>query len=91
MRAGTMAAADGPTVRAAALGWIDRAERGEIRNRSGDIFKPSVLRGYRRDIERRLLPELGASLLAEVRLGDLQRLVDRWGIEGMSRPACATR
>ena len=84
MRAGTMAAADGPTVRAAALGWIDRAERGEIRNRSGDIFKPSVLRGYRRDIERRLLPELGASLLAEVRLGDLQRLVDRWGIEGMS-------
>ena len=30
-------------------------------NRSGDIFKPSALRGYRRDIERRLLPELGPS------------------------------
>jgi integrase len=75
---------DAPTVRAAGLAWMERAESGELVNRSGDPFKPSALRGYRRDLERKLIPMIGESKLANVKLGDLQRLVERWRAEGMS-------
>jgi integrase len=75
---------DAPTVRAAGLAWIDRAEAGELVNRSGDPYKPSALRGYRRDLERRIIPMIGESKLANVKLGDLQRVVERWRAEGMS-------
>jgi integrase len=82
--AGAILAADGPTVRDAGLAWMDRAEAGEIVNRSGDPYKPSALRGYRRDLEQRIIPALGPSKLADVKLGDLQRLAERWRMEGMS-------
>ena len=38
-----LAAADG---RRAAAGWLEGARAGRIRNRSGDVYKPSALRGY---------------------------------------------
>jgi hypothetical protein len=39
------------TVADEARAWIGRADRGEIRTRSGKPYKPAVLRLYRRDVE----------------------------------------
>jgi hypothetical protein len=64
--------------------WVALAEAGKLRNRSGDPYKPSALRGYRRDLEKRIIPALGPVALAAITAGDLQRLVDRWELEGMS-------
>jgi integrase len=83
-QAGILAAKDGLTVREAALAWIDLADAGQARNRSGDPFKPSVLRDYRSMLERRIIPALGASRLHEVTSADIQRLADRLTLEGLS-------
>lgn len=69
------------TLRDAAESWIEAAEAGEIRNRSGHPYKPSTLRGYRRALEDRVLPELGAEKLSAITTTDLQAYVDRWQAE----------
>jgi integrase len=65
------------TLRAAAEAWLKGADAGQIRTRSGDVYKPSVLRGYRSSLERRILDDLGALKLSEVRRNDVQDLADR--------------
>ena len=60
------------------------AERGAIRNRSGDRYKPSALRGYEQALRLRLLPPLGAHKLSDIGRADLQRLVARWQEAGLS-------
>lgn len=72
------------TLAEAARAWMEGAERGDIRNRSGHRYKPATLRGYRQALEERVLPELGASKLSAVTTADLQALVDRWQGEGHS-------
>ena len=62
--------------------WLEGANRGEIRNRSGRRYKPSVLRGYRQALEDRLLPEIGSQKVSAITTLDLQALVDRWQAEG---------
>jgi integrase len=73
------------TLRKAAEQWLEEAEAGRRLTRSGTPYKPSCLRGYRLDLERTVLPELGAHPLSAIRRGDLQRLVDRLVGEGRSR------
>jgi integrase len=87
---GVVAAADGLllvspslTVREVAEGLIDGMERGNVRNRSGGIYKPSVVRGYDSCLRLRLLPALGARKLGEVSRRDVQRLADEWLGDGM--------
>ena len=58
-------------------------ERGSVRTRSGDIYKPSVVRGYATSLRLRLLPALGARKLGDISRRDVQRLVDGWLEEGM--------
>lgn len=79
---GRLRAPKGKALREASLAWLEGAERGEIRNRSGSPFKPSTLRGYRLALHERILPEIGARKLAAITTADLQALVDRWQEEG---------
>jgi integrase len=56
--------------------WLAAATEGGIRNRSGDRYKPSTLRGYEQALREYVYPALGAAKLQDVRAGDVQRLVD---------------
>jgi integrase len=83
IRSGTMRAGGGTTLRAAAEEWMELARSGVARNRSGDTYKPSTLRGYERELRDRILPDLGAWRLSDIRRGDIQRLVERLQAKGL--------
>jgi integrase len=70
-------------LREAAETWLAGAEKGTIRTRSGDVYKPSALRGYRAALENRILVELGGHKLADIRRVDVQDFVDRLSAEGL--------
>ena len=72
-----MKAPSAVTLRQAADAWLDGAKAGTIRARSGDVYKPSALRGYEQALRDRILPELGGAKLSDVRRVDLQDLADR--------------
>jgi integrase len=77
-----MRAAPSPTLREAAAAWLAGAPDGEVRNPSGDVFKPSVLRGYAAALDARILPALGGRKIIDVSRNDLQDLADRMLAEG---------
>ncbi len=79
---GRMRAATSTTLREAAGAWLEGARAGAIRNRSGDLYKPSAIRGYDRALRLRVLDELGAKRLSDIHRGDLQRFVERLIGEG---------
>jgi hypothetical protein len=39
--------------------WLAGAADGSIRDRSGDVYKPSFVRGYEQALRLRVLPVLG--------------------------------
>jgi integrase len=84
VRKGVLQAPTRVTLREAADALIDGMSAGRIRVRSGKPYKPSVVRGYRADLDRYVLPELGAVRLADLRRRDLQRLVDELVSAGYS-------
>jgi integrase len=86
---GALRAPTETTLRQAAEAWLEGAESGEIRNRSGEPYKPATLRGYRQTLEDRILRELGSERLSAITTSDLQLLVDRWGAE--RQPASTIR
>ncbi len=57
--------------------WLGMANAGTARNRSGEVFKPKVLRDYESALARHVLPSLGAARLDQLRRGDVQHLADR--------------
>jgi integrase len=69
-------------VREAVELWLRGAETGDIRNRSGQAYKPSTLRGYRQALGERVLPAIGAKKLGAVVTAELQSLIDEWQAEG---------
>ena len=77
LRHGTLRAAGSVTLRQAAEEWLAAAEAGLVRNRSGDPYKPSALRGYEQALRLRIVPALGAAKLSDIRRSDVQRLVNR--------------
>jgi integrase len=89
MRAGTLTADRGPTLKEAADNWLEAAEAGIVRNRSGEPYKPSAIRGYRENLDKRVLPEFGHERLREITLPRLQRFVDRLAADGLA-PATIT-
>lgn len=89
LRVGTLSADRGPTLEEAAEDWLGAARAGIVRNRSGETYKPSALRGYDQNLDKRVLPELGHERLREITLPQLQRLVDCLAAEGVA-PATIT-
>jgi integrase len=84
VRRGTLVAAPTTTLREAAAGFLDGARSGVVRTRAGRPYKPSAIRSYARDLDRYVLPDLGALRLGDVRRGDVQALVDRLVGVGLS-------
>jgi integrase len=84
VRVGTLRAAGDQTLRQAYEAWQQGARDGAIRNRSGDAFKPSVLRGYEQSMRLHVLPSLGAHKLSRIATADLQGLVERLQAAGLS-------
>jgi integrase len=70
------------TLDEAADSWVEGVKSGVIRNRSGDIYKPSVIRGYESSLKRFILPAFGRTKLADLRRVHVQDLVDRLAAEG---------
>jgi integrase len=70
------------TVRQAADELIAGMEFGTIRNRSGDPYKPSVIRSYELSLRLHVLPDVGAFKIAKLRRADVQALADRLLIAG---------
>src|ERR687893_2361789 len=60
LRRGTLQVAGSVTLRQAADEWMSMAQAGLVLNRSGDPYKPSVLRGYEQSLRLRIVPALGA-------------------------------
>lgn len=75
---------DPTRVREAASAFLEGAECGTIRDRSGRPYKPSTIRSYRRALDLRLLPALGHYRLTELRRPDIQALIDSLAAEGLS-------
>jgi integrase len=84
---GALRAPKPTTVTQAWEAWYDGAKAGTIRNRSGDPFKPSALRAYNSAMRNRVLPELGAVRLVELRRSDLQEFADGRLADGLSASA----
>lgn len=76
LRRGVLVASRPTTLRAFAEAWLHGARDGSIRNRSGDRYKPSTIRGYEQALREYVLPEIGAAKLQELRRQDIQRLAD---------------
>lgn len=83
LRHGTLRAAGSVTLRQAADEWLAAAQAGFVRNRSGDPYKPSALRGYEQSLRLRIVPALGAAKLGDIRRADVQRLVNRMMADGV--------
>lgn len=76
LRQGALRAPSPVTIREAAEVWMRGAKEGAIRNRSGDRYKPSTLRGYERSLQLRVLPVLGDVRLSDLRRSQVQDLAD---------------
>jgi integrase len=62
--------------------WLELAQAGAIRTRSGDPYKPSALRSYDLGMQARVLPVLGATAVPILALHEVQDLADRLVLEG---------
>ncbi len=80
---GTMRAPTATTVRQAAEAWLRGAESGAVLTRAEEPYKPSALRGYRRSLELRVLPEFGDRRLSDLRQGEVQAYVRKLREQGM--------
>ncbi|HWH43278.1 MAG TPA: tyrosine-type recombinase/integrase, partial [Thermoleophilaceae bacterium] len=72
------------TVREAGAALVAGMRDGTIRNRKGQPYKPSAIRGYERCLRLRIDPELGDRRLSDVRRRDVQDLVDVLLADGLS-------
>jgi integrase len=81
---GSLRVARKTTLRQAAEAWLAGAKTGIVRNRSGDRFKPSVLRSYEQSLDLHILEDLGGLPLDELRRSHLQDLADEMIAKGSS-------
>jgi integrase len=77
-----MRAPTATTLRQAWETWLAGAREGRVRNRSGDAYKPSVLRSYEASMRLRVLPELGGARLSDITRITVQDVVDRMVADG---------
>lgn len=84
LRKGLLRASDGRTVRQVADQWIVDARSGLIRNRSGDVYKPSAVRAYEASLRLRVYPKLEHRKFSQVQRSDVQDLVDELHKNGLN-------
>ena len=73
----------GITVEDASREWIELATSGAVKNRSGQTYKPSALRGYIGALEQRIIPALGRWKLEALTRLAVQEYVDGLEAEGI--------
>jgi integrase len=78
------AVASRDTLRDAAEAYVSGMSSGMIKNRSGDAYKPKVVRDYVSSLRLYVLPDLGGRRISDIRARVLQRLVERIAAAGMS-------
>jgi integrase len=83
IRRGTMRAPARVTLRQAWEAWEAGAQDGSIRTRSGDVYKPSVLRSYASAMRLHVLDELGSARLSDIGRVDLQDIADGMLADGL--------
>jgi hypothetical protein len=91
LRRGTMRAPTALTLRQAWDASLAGARDGTVRNRSGDAYKPSVLRGYEMSMRLRVLPDLGGARFSEITRVTVQDLADRMLADGRDASTIRTR
>lgn len=84
MEQGTLRPPTRQTIEQAGSAWLKGAREGLIRNRSGDPYKPSAIRGYDRALRLRVLPRFGHVQLSDLRRTDLQDFIDKMQGDGLS-------
>jgi len=77
IRRGTLRGPSDITIAEACDAWERGVQEGSIRNRSGDPYKPSVIRGYSQSIRLYIKPELGSRKLSSLSRIDVQDFADR--------------
>lgn len=76
LQKGTLSAITGPNVAEASAEFIASIKSGAFRQKGGHVYKPSTIRGYERDLNKRAIPELGSKRLGRLQRHELQRWVD---------------
>jgi len=84
LRKGTLRAPSPITLNETAESWLEAAESGLVRTRSGDRYKPSAVRAYRQALNHRVLPLLGSKRLSSISRVMLQDLADQLSAQGLS-------
>jgi integrase len=84
LQAGTLSGHRGPTLREAVKDFLAGIEDTSIRSRSGRPYKAATVRGYRRDLDGRLVQAFGASRLDDLTLPDVQCFADGLAREGLA-------
>jgi integrase len=77
-------AATAPVLDALAERVLDQMDDGTLRNRSGDPFKPSVVRSYESTYNQHIRPTLGSRRISTITRRDVQALVDEVMARGLS-------
>lgn len=84
IRQGTFRPGRKVTIRQAFAELFADMRSGVARNRSGEPYKPSVIRSYEQLAENVIIPAFGSAYPSDVRGSDVQRLVGRLVTEGKS-------
>lgn len=77
IRRGTLGGPGDTTIAEAGAALVAGIKDGSIRNRSGERYKPSVIRDYARSLRLYIEPELGAKKLSSLSRVDVQNFADR--------------
>jgi integrase len=77
IRRGTLRGPSDVTIAEAGAALVAGIKDGSIRNRSGDPYKPSVVRDYERLIRLYIRPELGSQKLSSLTRVEVQDFADR--------------
>lgn len=87
LRKRTMKPPTNETVAKAASALIAGMDDGSIRNRSGEVYKPSTARSYADALRLHVVPEMGHCRLSDLGRGDCQDFADRLAASGMTASA----
>jgi hypothetical protein len=84
VRNGLLRSPSQTTLNDAAADWLEAAEAGLVRTRSGETYKPSAVRAYRQALNHRALPHLGSKRLTSITHLMLQDFADQLSAQGLS-------